>query len=89
MKLTIIEAKMTRSREDGYVGHVGFQVEDRKHAYEITLYSKYGREWSYALNFLHESGSEEDILAIEELIEENDEWFDQLVQAARNELIEQ
>jgi hypothetical protein len=86
MKLTIIEARMTGSREDGYVGSVGFQVEDRKHTYEITLHSKYGKEWSYALNFLHESGSEEDILAIEELIEENDEWFNQLVDAAKSKL---
>jgi hypothetical protein len=89
MKLTILDAKMTHSKSDGYVGHVGFQVENHKTDYEITLVSKHGKDWDYALNFLNESGSEEDILAVEEHLEENDEWFDLLVEAARSKLIEE
>jgi hypothetical protein len=89
MKLTILNANMTHNKEDGYVGHVGFQVENHKHDYEITLQSKYGKEWMYALNFLNESGSEEDILAVEEVIEENDEWFDLLVEAAKSKLVKE
>jgi hypothetical protein len=87
MKLTILDAKMTYSKEDGYVGHVSFQVENHKTDYEITLVSKRGKDWDYALNFLNESGSEEDILAVEEDLEENDEWFDLLVEAARSKLV--
>ncbi|MBP1990073.1 hypothetical protein [Paenibacillus eucommiae] len=89
MNYTILDARMTYSKEDGYVGHVSFQIENHKHDYEITLHSKYGREWMYALNFLNESGSEEDILAAEAEIDENDEWFDAFVEAAKSKLIKE
>ncbi|NOV03014.1 hypothetical protein [Paenibacillus planticolens] len=79
--INILKANMEHSKEDGYLGHVQFGVEGHEHPYEITLQSLRGKnDWSYALNFLSESGKEEDIEAVEELLEE-DEWFDLLVNA--------
>jgi predicted RNase H-like HicB family nuclease len=88
MKMTIIEAAMTYSKEDGYVGKVQFQVDTHKYPYEIALHSKKGKEWSYGLFFLNEPGAEEDIFAVEDYLEENDEAFEQLVEAARKALAE-
>ncbi|MDU0200352.1 MULTISPECIES: hypothetical protein [Paenibacillus] len=77
----ILKANMDYSKAEGYLGHVQFSVEGHEHPYEITLQSLRGKDdWSYALNFLSESGKEEDIEAVEELLEE-DEWFDLLVNA--------
>ncbi|MCY9662106.1 hypothetical protein P5G65_17080 [Paenibacillus chondroitinus] len=77
----ILKANMAYSKAEGYLGHVQFSVEGHEHPYEITLQSLRGKDdWSYALNFLSESGKEEDIEAVEELLEE-DEWFDLLVNA--------
>lgn len=79
--ITIIKANMEHSKAEGYLGHVQFSVEGHEHPYEITLQSMRNKDdWSYALNFLSESGKEEDIEAVEELLEE-DEWFDLLVNA--------
>jgi hypothetical protein len=88
LKIIIQKAKMTHSKEDGYVGNVEFLVESHKEAYEITLYSKNTNEWSYGLHFLNASGSEEEIYAVEELLDDNDEYFDQLVDAAMASLEE-
>ncbi|WP_331281302.1 hypothetical protein [Paenibacillus sp. UNC451MF] len=84
--INVLAASMTYSKEDGYVGKVEFEVQDHKLPYEITLYSKNGKEWSYGLFFLNESGSEDEILAVEDLLEENDEWYDFLVEAAKSKL---
>ncbi|TDF99734.1 hypothetical protein [Paenibacillus piri] len=84
--ISVLEASMTHSKEDGYVGKVEFRVEQHKQPYEITLYSKNGKEWMYSLNFLHESGSEEEIDALEELLEEDDELYDSLINAAKSKL---
>jgi len=89
MNLTIKNASMTRSEEDGYVGKVVFEVEGHKQPYEVTLHSKKGREWSYGLFFAEESGSEEQLTAVEDFLEENDEWFDKLVEAAKASVQEQ
>lgn len=79
--MTILKANMAYSKAEGYLGHVQFSVEGHEHPYEITLQSMRNKDdWSYALNFLSESGKEEDIEAVEELLEE-DEWFDLLVNA--------
>ncbi|MFD0696982.1 hypothetical protein ACFQZT_23210 [Paenibacillus sp. GCM10027628] len=83
--IEILKANMEHSKEEGYVGHVEFTVEGHSFPYEITLQSKSRRDWSYALNFSKDSGKEEDILAVEDLLEE-DEYFDQLVDAALNAL---
>ncbi|MEW9698696.1 hypothetical protein [Paenibacillus sp. SI8] len=83
--IEVIKAAMEYSKEDGYLGHVEFTVEGHPLPYEITLQSKTRKDWSYALNFSKESGKEEDIEAVEELLEE-DEYFDQLVEAAEKTL---
>ncbi|RXZ78310.1 hypothetical protein EBB07_27730 [Paenibacillaceae bacterium] len=77
---------MTHSKEDGYVGQVQFNVEGHRDAYEITLQSKKGKDWSYGLHFLDRSGSEEEIFEVEEQLEEDDELFDLLVDAAKQAL---
>lgn len=83
MKITIQNAAMTHTKEDGFVGNVEFLVDGHKEAYEITLYSKNAKEWSYGLHFLNASGSEEEIFEVEEQLDENDEYFDLLVDAAK------
>nr|WP_144028408.1 hypothetical protein [Paenibacillus ferrarius] len=84
--IEVLQAHMEHSKEEGYIGKVEFKVEGHEHPYEITLHSKRGKDdWSYALNFLNESGKEEDIEAVEELLEE-DEYFDKLVEAAQSSL---
>lgn len=84
--IEILKASMEHSKEDGYLGHVEFKIEGHEHPYEITLQSTKGKnDWSYALHFLRESGKEEDIEAVEELLEE-DEHFELLVNAARETL---
>jgi hypothetical protein len=84
--INVLEASMTHSKEDGYVGKVEFRVENHKQPYEITLYSKNNKDWMYSLNFLNESGSEEEIDALEELLEEDDELYNLLVDAAKSKL---
>lgn len=86
LPIGIIDASMTYSKGDGYVGKVQFRVEGHDNEYEIALHSKRGSEWGYGLFFLSKSGKEEQLLALEEELEENDELFDQLVQAAKDKL---
>ncbi|MDF2814798.1 MAG: hypothetical protein K0Q81_998 [Paenibacillus sp.] len=86
MQIKILEATMSHSKEDGYVGRVLFEVESHSNAYEITLQSKSKKDWSYALNFSQDSGKEEEILAVEDALEEDDELFDLLVDTALNSL---
>lgn len=81
-----MDASMTYSKEDGYVGKVQFGVEGHDNQYEITLHSKKGKEWGYGLFFLHESGKEEQLLALEDELEDNDDLFDSLVEAAKAKL---
>lgn len=86
MQLTILDASMSYSKEDGYVGKIQFSVEGHRNHYEMTLHSKKGSDWGYGLFFLHESGKEEDLLKVEEQLEEDDELFYQLVKAAKDKL---
>ncbi|MFC6331041.1 hypothetical protein ACFP56_00285 [Paenibacillus septentrionalis] len=81
MNVMINHAKMTKSKEDGYVGAVHFEVEGHQQAYEITLHSKRGSDWGYGLFFLEGSGNEEQLLEVEDEIEENDELFERLIEA--------
>jgi hypothetical protein len=85
-EITIVEARMTHSKEDGYIGNVVFQFEQHPKPYEITLHSKSRRDWSYSLSFAKESGSEELIEQVEDALEEDDELFDALVEAASQQL---
>lgn len=83
MNVHIIHAIMGHSKEDGYVGSVHFNVEGHQQAYEIALQSKKGKDWGYGLFFLEGSGNEELLLQVEDEIEENDELFEQLIEAGK------
>lgn len=86
MNITILKAQLQYSEEDkGYAGFVHFEVEGHKVPYELTLLSKKKRDddWMYSINFLTGHGSEEHILAVEEQLEENDDLFDSLIDAAK------
>lgn len=86
INVTVVDAAMTYSKADGYVGKVQFGLEGHANQYEIALHSKRGTEWGYGLFFLHESGKEEELLALEDLLEEQDELFDFLVETAKDKL---
>ncbi len=89
MKLTIIEAQMNFNKTDGYVGKVQFSAEGHSNRYEMALQSKKGKDWGYGLFFLHESGNEEQLDQMEDLLEEDDELFDFLIEAAMERLVQQ
>ncbi|HEY0828083.1 MAG TPA: hypothetical protein VGE40_08310 [Bacilli bacterium] len=84
MNIIIHQAEMKYTKETGYIGNVQFQAEGHKEPYEITLHSKDGKEWSYGLHFSHEPGIEEEIYLVETEIDEDDEFFDKLIQAAKD-----
>ncbi|GGD73646.1 hypothetical protein [Paenibacillus nasutitermitis] len=86
MNIKITNASMTHDSEEGYKGHVSFEVEGHKHPYEVTLLTKKGKMWDYSLSFGKESGSEEEIFAVEKALEEDDELFDLIVEAAEDSL---
>lgn len=81
-QLTIERADMRRDEENNFVGYAVFTMEGQAAAYEITFLSKNGKDWDYSLNFAGESGPEEDFLKVDTLIEENDDLFDDLLDAA-------
>lgn len=83
MNITILEATMNYTKESGYVGQVHFEIAGQPNQYEITLHSRKATEWGYGLFFLNESGNEDQLLAVEDMLEEDDEMFDYLVNAAR------
>lgn len=82
MKINILGARTTRDSANGYVAHVQFEAEGHRTAYEATLQSDNGNEWSHSLFFLNESGSEEEIDAVEEALETDDDLFGSLIDAA-------
>ncbi|GFN31770.1 hypothetical protein [Paenibacillus xylaniclasticus] len=86
MKISILKSGMTYTEEDGYVGFVHFEVEGHVRKYEMALQSKKGRDWGYSLFFLDGSGPEEQINQVEEQLEEDDELYDRLIDAARQSL---
>ncbi len=86
MKITILKATMEHSKEEGFLGKVHVEVDGHKSPYEVTLQSKKGREWGYALHFLEGSGREGEIEALEDFLEEDDDAFDQLIEAAQQSL---
>ncbi len=67
--------------EKGFLGRVELEVEGHTQPYELTLFSKRGHDWDYSLHFLHESGKEEEIEAVEQIIEEDDDEFDRIIEA--------
>ncbi len=52
----------------------------------MTLQKKRGNDWMYGLIFADGLGKEEEILFVEEQLEEDDELFDTLVEAAKSTL---
>ncbi len=85
MDITILNASMTKN-EEGYAGTVQFQVEGHSIPYEMTLFSETGDDYEYGLHFLNDSGSEEQITKVEEYLEESDDAFYRLIQAAEESL---
>lgn len=81
MNITIQKSTISHSEEDGYIGQVQFTAEGHQQPYEITLLSKNGIDWDYSLHFAEESGTEEAIIALETALEEDDELFNQLLDA--------
>lgn len=86
MDIQIGKADMSYTKKDGFIGHVEFTAAGHPQAYEITFHSKDKKDWAYSLNFARESGEEEHIEAVEEALEDDDELFDRLVQAAMDRL---
>lgn len=86
MNMTVVHARMEWNEAEGYLGQVQFRMEEHQGTYEVTLQSKKGKEWMYALNFADGSGKEEEIMQLEEWLEEDDELFDALIDAARGAL---
>ncbi|MBB6669233.1 hypothetical protein H7C19_00870 [Cohnella nanjingensis] len=79
---------MSRDETEGFVGRVLFEVEGHQAPYEIILQSKKGKEWSYSLLFASQSGDDEEIEAVDDELDEDDELFGRLVQAAKISLDE-
>lgn len=86
MKFNIVEASMHKDYEGAFLGKTVFEVEGHKAAYEITFFSKKGKEWDYSLNYAHESGIEAQLLQVDTALEEDDDWFDALLEAAQGTL---
>ncbi|BFH62305.1 MULTISPECIES: hypothetical protein [Paenibacillus] len=82
MEFQIIKADMSLDEEKHYLGHVTFSLAGHQTPYEITLFSKKQNQWDYSLNFSGDSGVEEEFLKADELLEEDDDLFDALVDAA-------
>ncbi len=87
MQIHIKNAAMTHTKEDGYIGKVAFEVAGHKQFYEIMLQSKRGNDWGYALSFQGESGPDEEIDALDVYLDEDDDAFDQLIDAAMAALV--
>lgn len=87
INITVLDAAMTFTKEDGSVGKVHFGVEGHDSQYEITFHkSRKAKEWGYGLFFLNESGNEDQLLELEDMLEEDDELFDFLVETAKEKL---
>ncbi|MDF2937627.1 MAG: hypothetical protein K0Q90_3000 [Paenibacillaceae bacterium] len=86
MELRVLNARMELTEADGYVGKVAFEVEGHMEPYEIVLQSKKGKEWSYGLFFLNQPGDEDQILDVEDWLEEDDDAYNGLIEAAKKTL---
>ena len=82
MNIHIEHVDMKRNEDQHFVGHTVFSIEGKKDVFEITFFSKRGKEWDYSLNFAKEPGSEEDLLRLDQLLEEDDDLYNQLLDAA-------
>lgn len=82
MNVEIIKAELKQEEDNSYIGRTVFTVEHHKFPYEITFFSKKGKEWDYSLSFAGEPGSEEQFLEIDTLLENDDDLYNQLLDAA-------
>lgn len=82
MKVEIFSAEMGRKEDRSYVGRTIFTLENHKAQYEITFFSTRGTEWDYSLSFAGEPGNEEQFLETDALLENDDEVYNQLLDAA-------
>ncbi|MEK5032040.1 hypothetical protein MKY96_11370 [Paenibacillus sp. FSL R7-0302] len=82
MNLEITKAEMKRVEDRSFVGRTVFTLENHRSPYEITFYSSRGTEWDYSLSFAGESGSEEQFLEVDALLENDDDLYNQLLDAA-------
>ncbi|TVX92880.1 hypothetical protein [Paenibacillus agilis] len=78
----IVSAQMKTDAEGAYLGTVVFKLEGYQHPYELTVFSKKGKEWDYSLHYTSDSGGEEELLKLDERLEEDDDLFDTLLEAA-------
>ncbi|MEK4365570.1 hypothetical protein MKX68_24305 [Paenibacillus sp. FSL M8-0212] len=82
VNIEIISAEMRREGEKGYVGNTVYRTEGEKSVYEITFMSKNGKDWDYSLHFTEQSGDEDELLRMDELLENDDDLYNQLLDAA-------
>lgn len=84
----IQQAEMNKEEDGAYKGQVVFTLAGNQSSYEIVLYSKKGKDWDYSLHFAEGARSEEEMLAVDARLEEEDELFDLLLHAAQTSLRE-
>lgn len=87
-EIHIVSAQMTKQEDGTYIGKTIFEVEGHKVGYEISFFSKRGHDWDYSLHYAGEPGMEEQLLDVDAKIEQEDTWFDTLLDAAWNALSE-
>ncbi|MNW24035.1 hypothetical protein D3C74_07460 [compost metagenome] len=83
-KATVISATMRKEEDGSFLGQAVFKMEGQKSAFEISFFSKKGKEWDYSLHYAEGERIEEELLAIDELLAEDDDLFDMLLDAARD-----
>ncbi|SMG26972.1 hypothetical protein [Paenibacillus aquistagni] len=89
MELHIQEANMTKNADQSLQGNVVFRLEGYQFPYEISFFSKKGRDWDYSLHFTSESGDEEEFLKLDQRLTDDDDLFDALLDAALEQESEQ
>lgn len=82
MNVEIVKAELKREEDKSFIGRTVFTIEQHNSPYEITFFSKRGSEWDYSLSFAGEPGSEEQFLEVDTLLEHDDDFFNQLLDAA-------
>ena len=88
MKLNVITASMKKEVDGSFLGKTIFQANEDSTKYEITFFSKRGKDWDYSLHFADDPGKEELLLAVDAHIEQSDDDFDELLDAALNNMDE-
>lgn len=82
MTLHVQQATLAQQDDNAFTGNVVFKLEGYNSLYEISFFSKNGRDWDYSLHFTAQSGNEEEYLKLDAQLEHDDELFDALLDAA-------